>query len=402
MKLDKMKRNAIVLFGGKSVEHDISIITGVQIMHALDEKRFNVIPIYIKDNKWIFNENFKDISVFANQSKIAGTQVTLSVTDGCLYKVCRSKQKLFLRIDFVFSSLHGGCGENGSISGLLNVAHIPYAFSDVVGCSASMNKLVTKLCCTATNIPIPNYAALNEQDKKLGFKIMNNKLSKLKFPLIVKPNSLGSSIGITYCKTKKQLENAIFFAFMFDNVVLVEEVVQNLRELNMSLMGNSMHVEFSKIEEVTTSKDFLSFESKYLNAPTSNNKGMESMDREICVDINESVVERMKEYGKLLFEHLSLSGCVRIDYLYDSKSDVLYVNEINSIPGSMANYLWKDKYSFKTLLNKVYDYGVEEFELKDKKTKSFSTSVLSQFSGASKIYLNKNKQSWKILTNNFD
>ena len=388
MKLDKNKKNAIVVFGGKSVEHDISIITGVQVLHALDSARFNIIPLYIdKESKWLTSEDYFDISCFSSGKMTEGLEVTISIKDKALYKVAKNKTKYLCRIDFAFLALHGGCGENGAFQGLLDVAGIPYSSAGVLGSASSMDKLATKELCYYLDIPTPRFVPLFVDDKNKPFSKILEKTSKLSFPLIVKPASLGSSIGITFCKNKNALKEAISFAFMFDDVVLVEEVIKNLQELNMSFLGNRTFVENSAVEEVTSKQNFLTFENKYLGS--SGGKGMESLDRKENVIVDSSIIEQMENYGKKLFKYMGLKGCARIDYLLDSKTNKLYVNELNSIPGSMANYLWKGKYSFKALLNKMYDYAMDEYVQKEKNIKYFSSSVLSQFSNACKIHINK-------------
>ena len=388
MKLDKNKKNILVVFGGKSVEHDISIITAVQVMHALDNARFNIIPVYIdKKSKWLTSDKFFDISTFSSSQNVNGLEVTISLNNKSLYSVKKNKNKLLCKLDFVFLVMHGGCGENGAFQGLLDVAGIPYSSAGVLGSAIAMDKFVTKAVCSYLDISTPKCVPLFLEDNQKSFSKTLAKISNLSFPLIVKPASLGSSIGITFCKNKKTLKDAISFAFMFDSVVLVEEVVPNLRELNMSFLGDSNFVENSALEEVTSKQNFLSFENKYLGS--SSGKGIERTERKENVEIDNIVKEQIEEYGKKLFKYLDLKGCVRIDYLLDSKTNKLYVNEINSIPGSMANYLWKGKYSFKALLNKMYDYAVQDFEQNNKKIKYFSSSILRQFAPSSKIIINK-------------
>lgn len=381
MKLDENKKTVCVIFGGVSPEHDISIITGVQTLHALDENRFNILPIYIsKEGKFILNKDFFDISLFSKLDKINGNNVSF-LPNGKLFVTKGKKGKELCHIDFAFLSLHGGGGEGGEVQGLLDCVGIPYSCAGVLGSAISQSKTLTKDICSSLNIPQIKYVTIfeNEKDDYLS------KIKDLTYPLIVKPATLGSSIGITICKDENDLKDALSFAFLFDKEVIIEQKLTEFVELNMSFIGNSFQVENSSVEDVTNSEAFLSFEDKYLGG---NKKGMENLNREI-VEIDSKIYQKMVEYGKSLFKHLSLKGVVRIDYLLDKSDNTLYVNEINSIPGSMANYLWQGKYTFRALLNKVYDLSIEERNSKNKKITEFSSSVLSSFSSAPKIFINK-------------
>ena len=383
MKLDKNKKNVCVIFGGKSPEHDISIITGVQVLHALDENRFNILPIYItKEGDFLLNQDYFDISVFANIERVNGKSVIFSQGKKLL-SIKGNKAKTICQIDFAFLALHGGGGEGGEVQGMLDSCGVPYSSAGVLGSAISQSKTLTKQVCSSLHIPQIKHTIVFEREKE----DVLSKTKDLSYPLIVKPSSLGSSIGITICKTKKDLKDALSFAFLFDREVLVEEKLTSFRELNMAFLGNAFEVENSFAEDVTNSTSFLSFEDKYIGGSVKG-KGMENMGREI-IKTQDEVCNKMAEYGKTLFRHLSLKGIVRIDYLLDTKTNTLYLNEINSIPGSMANYLWQGKYSFRALLNKVYDICTKQSSEDAKKVTEFSSSVLSSFSGSGKIFVNK-------------
>jgi len=375
--MEKINKMVVaVLFGGRSVEHDISIITGVQVLNALDKKKFEVLPIYIsKQNEWFFSENFFDIKIFSQFEPTKQCKKVCLGQNRNLFFNKGKKQKLFKQLDFAFLALHGGLGENGSVQGLLEMCDVPYSSPNVFGSGVCMNKLATKFVCKALDIKVVNFKEVFERDYINNFDLKEN-FKNLNFPLIVKPNNLGSSIGISFCENETELKNALSFAFLFDKEVLVEEAVTNLRELNLAILGNRFSCEMSSIEEVKIEKNFLTFENKYYGG----GKGMESQKRIIPAEIDENTQKTIVEYGKKIFSSLGLKGCVRIDFLLDDSTKQVYLNEINTIPGSMANYLFKGKYSFSILLERMMNYAMIEREVDKKKIVRFSSSVLEKLS----------------------
>lgn len=388
---NKTKKPVVaVLFGGKSVEHDISIITGVQVLCNLDKDKFEVLPIYIsKQNEWCISETFFDINTFCQNDFLKKVKRVCLEQNKNLFETKGKKQKLFKQLDFAFLALHGNLGENGSIQGLLEMCDVPYSSPNVFGSSVCMNKLFTKYVCKALDINVVNFKVIFEKDYIENVDIIDSFID-INFPIIVKPNNLGSSVGISFCENENQLKNALSFAFLFDKEVLVEEAVPNLRELNVAVLGNRLSCEMSSIEEVKIEKNFLTFENKYYEG----GKGMESQKRIYPAQIDENIEKTINEYGKKIFSSLGLKGCVRIDFLLDDKIKKVYLNEINTIPGSMANYLFKGVYSFSTLLEKMMSYALSERELEKKKIVRFSSSVLEKFNSNAK---NENKFGAKKL-----
>jgi len=384
------KINVAVVFGGKSVEHDISIITGVQTINSLDKNKFNVVPIYVsKEGIWYTSNNFFNIKNFSSQIKQSKDCFDITLCkDGFIYKKKGKKLVFYNKISFVYFATHGGSGENGSLQGYIEALNIPYSCCDVLSSAICMNKLKTKNILTCLDIKTTKHVSVFKNNFTGKFNDVFESIKELNYPLIVKPCSLGSSIGINYCKNKTQLKNAITFAFMFDDCVLIEQAVENLREFNIAVMGNSIKQEVSDIEEVFSTKDFLTFENKYLNDNSA--KGMENTDRLIPANIPLNIKNLIVDYALRAFKNLNCKGIVRIDFLFDNKTNLLYLNEINTIPGSLANYLWKSSnYSFKDILQKLYFYGIEQYELNQKKIINFSTTVLSKFDNAQKLNLIK-------------
>lgn len=378
------KKNVLVIFGGKSVEHDVSIITGIQTINNLNKQKYNIFPIYInKDGLFLYSSDFSSIKPFV-ENKITTKNsflVNFSI-DGFLCIKKGKKYKKFKEVDFAYLATHGGYGENGSLQGFLDMCNIPYSSSGTLGSSVGMNKVITKNVLDFLGIKNTKYKILSNNELKLGQQYINKKVEELKYPLIVKPCALGSSIGVNFVKNKQALKNAISFAFLFDNFVLVEEAVENLREVNIAVMGNSIKCECSDIEEVFKTNDLLSFENKYLENNSS--KGMESTKRVLPANLTTDIEDIIKDYARKLFKAINCKGIVRIDFLIDSKTNEVFLNEINTIPGSMANYLWKTKkYSFSELLDKLLAYSLEEKKESNNKIKNFSSNILEKFNNNS-------------------
>lgn len=373
-----LRKNVAVFFGGNSVEHDISIITGVQTINALNKEKFCVYPIYItRENRFLTSEDYFDMQTFSKGLETKKGQEVL-LKNGELFFVKRNKLKRVCKLDFVFLATHGGSGENGELEGLIDMNNLPSSSSGVLGSSIGMDKILTKKLCETMKIPVCDYEILTYLDSKENVEnVATRVLKKLELPVIVKPATLGSSIGITVCDTREKLKNAISFAFLFDVEVIVEKAVENLREYNIAVLGNNFVCEASNIEDVTDAHKFLSFESKYLS--DGKGKGMENLGREFPAKIDENLKSKIENISKTFFLGAHMKGAVRLDFLYDEGSGELYLNEANTIPGSLANYLWRDKYyNFSKVLEKMMAYSVQEFEVRSAKIKRFSSNVLTK------------------------
>ena len=373
-----MKQNIVVLFGGVSVEHDISIITGSQVLANLDRERDNIIPIYIsKDGKFLTDENFWDVTYFSKEQNYSRAKQVFFATGGNLFCIKGKRAKLLCKVDFAYLALHGGMGESGSVQGLLDCVGIKYSSCDSFSSGVCMNKFCTKVLAKEQKIPVAKGILLSSDDKNISANDLAEQVKGLNYPIVVKPNNLGSSIGITFCKDEEMLHGAVTFAFLFDTEVLCEEAVCNLRELNIACLGTSEMCECSLVEEVTPNKDFLTFENKYLGG----GKGMESQKRIVPASVSKKILNRIEIYAKKMFKAVKMKGCVRMDFLMDEKTETVYLNEVNPIPGSLANYLWGNKgYSFQNILDKMKDYALMDYDEREKKITQFSSSVLRNFS----------------------
>ncbi len=363
-------QNIAVIFGGKSSEHDISILTGVTLLQNLSDIKYNVYPIYInKKGEFLYSKKFKDINTF-KKDKIMGKRVTFLPGSNFLFKKCVFCYKKFTKIDFCFNAQHGLNGEDGALSGLLNLCSIAYQNSDIFASAVSMDKILTKYVCEGLKIPVVNFMTVSKKDYIKNEQIVLEKIAqKLQYPIIIKPARLGSSIGITRCNDVDELKGALNLAFVLDENVLIETALTDFKEYNIAVMKLNGEIKLSKIEEPLSSHEVLSFEDKYLSQ--NKLKGMESLSRKIPADINPKIEKKIKSIATQIYEKINFQGVIRIDFLYDEK---LYLNEINSIPGSLANYLWD--FSYPTLLDLLLKEGLKNKQNKDEIKYTFESSVL--------------------------
>ncbi len=337
-----MRLNIGVIFGGKSVEHEISIISAIEAMGYADENKYKIVPIYIdKDNTWYTGEhlksiiNFRDIDLVKRYAKkVALVKVGKSFV---LQRLGMFKKSLCV-IDIVVPIGHGAYLEDGSLQGYLNMLGVPYAGPSVLGAALGQDKVIQKELLSVNNIPVVNYTWFYNyelSDKKL----VQERLSKLKYPVFIKPSSLGSSIGIEIAEDEKDFFKKVKNAIKYDKKILVEEKVNDVKEINISVLGNYKGVEVSEIEEINSNDDFYSFKEKYVN----NFSKTQEKDAKTKPIISKEMIEDMKEYAINTFKVLDGNGVARIDFLINDKTKKIYVNEINTIPGSLSSYLWKAK-----------------------------------------------------------
>ena len=375
-----MKKNIAVIFGGESTEHDISILTAIQVMNALDKQKYNLLPIYISsDGNWFFGNKLTDIKFYKNFSQKKVQQVAILPCDNHMFVKKFGRYKKACKIDCAILSCHGKNGEDGTLQGLLELAHIPYTSGGVFASSVGLNKQKMKELFIANKIPICDYQVMT----KTEFENNQIYVQKIDFPVVVKPNSLGSSIGISVCKDAEQLTDALKLAFCFDNVVLIEKCIQNLKEVNISVLGTVENHICSETEQ-PVSKGLLSFEKKYLagrtkKMPSGTKNGMQNADRIIPADITKKQKKTIENLAIKIFKATNSKGVVRIDFLIDEISGKVYANEINTIPGSFAFYLWqKSSITFDKLIDKLIEIALMEHRHKQTLTNKFSSSVLFQ------------------------
>lgn len=381
-----MKKNIVVIFGSRSTEHDISIISALQVINALDKEKYDVLPIYITSGgKWLCGKKLLQINTYKNFCEKGYDEVGILPSSNHIYYKKFGKFKIGKVIDFAFIVCHGKNGEDGTIQGLLELSQIPYSSSGILGSSIGLNKIAMKRIFEAYKLPICKFVTLSRTE--FDNNGINKVIENISPPVIVKPCNLGSSIGISVCNTKKELFDAVKLAFLFDRDVLVEQLVEDLTEVNISVLGDREDAVCSITEE-PNNKGLLSFDKKYLtgikNCQNKNGEknGMNSCSRTIPANITKKQKKQIELLSLAIFDKLECKGIVRIDFLIDNITKKVYVNEINTIPGSFAFYLWEQSgLPFDKLLDRVVEIGLKHFKQQNELTISFASSVLNQNNG---------------------
>ena len=390
-----MKIKVGVIFGGETVEHEVSIISAIQAMNKMDEEKYEIVPIYItKDREWYTGDMLKDIDVYQdlNLIKKYSKNVVLYFKNGSY--VLQSKglfKNVVKEIDIAFPIVHGTNVEDGVLQGYLQTIGIPYVGPNVYGAVAGQDKAIMKDIWKSLDIPMTKYVWFYDVDFRQTQEDVIKKVETLKYPVIVKPATTGSSVGINVCENREKLKEAIDEAIQYDNKIVVEEVVENLKEVNIAVMGNYEHQKVSVIEEVLSSNKFLTYTDKYIGggkgklkggvkAPVKASKGMASASRKLPADLSEKTRKEVEDIAVRAFKGLGSAGNSRIDFLIDEKTNKVYINEINSIPGSLAFYLWDAKdINFTQVLDDMINIGIKEYKKRLSKTHSFESNILAGF-----------------------
>lgn len=375
-----------VIFGGETVEHEVSIITAVQAMSNINKDKYDVIPIYISKDKRMYTgnllmdiENYQDID---NIKKYAKEVILYKRDNKFVLQAVKGLKKIVNEIDLAFPIVHGSGAEDGTLQGFLANIGIPFVGSDIYGSVVGQDKIYQKDIFRSNEIPVANYVWFYDTDYIKNKSKVIKDIEKLGYPVIIKPAKQGSSVGITVASKIEELVSGIEEAMKYDSKILVEEVVKNLKEVNISVMGNYDIQKLSQIEEVITKNTFLTYEDKYVSGGKGKSgklKGMASTDRKIPADIDEKLKNEIEEIALKVFRVLGLSGLCRLDFLIDSKKNKVYINEPNTIPGSLAFYLWDESYS--DLLDEMIQLAIKDYKNRLKKTYSFDTNILSNFHG---------------------
>ncbi len=388
-----MKIKVGVIFGGETVEHEVSIITAVQAMEHMNQDKYDIIPIYIsKDRYWYTGKMLMDIDVYRNfdDLKRYATRCVMVKKNGefFLQKTTGLFRKDITTLDVVFPIVHGNNVEDGTLQGYIETVGIPYVGSRVLGSALGQDKVVMKQVFAAAGIPIVDYTWFYDTEYLDGTDEILDRINKIGYPVVVKPATLGSSVGITYVKDESTIKEAIDEAIKYDIKIVVEKAVDNLLEVNCSVLGNYNYQQTSVIEEVISSAEILSYKDKYIGgskAKGSGSKGMASASRVIPARIAPDMEERIKDISKQAFRALNLSGVCRIDYLIDKKANKVYINEPNTNPGSLSFYLWEPTgKKYEDLLDEMITLAVKDYKNRAKKTYSFTTNILANFKGGLK------------------
>ena len=382
-----MKLRIGVIFGGESVEHEVSIISAVQAMKALDTEKYEVIPIYIaKDREWYTGKLLTDIEIYKDLDllkKYATNVVLTNKKDKFVLIKKTGIKRIVDYIDLVLPVVHGTNVEDGTLQGYLELIGIPYAFSNLYSSAIGQDKVFQKQILESEGLPVTRYTWFFDNDYKEDEETVLKNIKKIGYPVMVKPARLGSSVGISKVKNEDEIRTAIDEAIKYDEKILVERVVENLKEVNCSVLGNYEHQEASEIEEVMGADEFLSYRDKYLSGSKKlgkSTKGMAATNRILPARLDDKMTNEIKDLSKKVFKVLNACGLIRIDYLVDSKSKKVYVNETNTIPGSLSFYLWEaTNKEYTKLLDEVISLAIRTYKRKKRKVYSFDTNILSNY-----------------------
>lgn len=380
-----------VVFGGRSAEHEVSIITGHQIMDALKVAGYHVLPIYItKEGAWYVGSGLHNIKQYSSRNldieKVPGVQRVSLSPDRSVRQLLTVKNSWSpfgkserLWADVFFPTVHGTMGEDGTLQGLFELADVPYVGSDVLSSAIAMNKVKAKALFRAAGIEVLDCLMISRAEWQSDPKQFIRLAEKFGFPLIVKPVCLGSSIGVARCQDASQLSEAIEVALMLDENALVEKALTDFIEINCSVFGPPARA--SVCEQPTSSEAVLTFDAKYKRGAkgkgSATKGGMASLDRIIPAPIPEELTARIQEISIKAFNTIGASGVARIDFLMDNTQSKLFLNEINTMPGSLAFYLWEASgIPFDELVHEMVVASLSRHQARAKTQFSFDTNLL--------------------------
>ena len=403
-----MKIKVGVFFGGNSVEHEISVITMNQAISSLDPEKYEIIPIYIAKNGVMYTgDDLLDLYSFRDMEVLLKRCYKVAVVnDGKGVKVVRTPapwigKRVLNTIDVAFPIVHGTNCEDGTIAGFVTLLGLPFVGPDIVASSIGMDKILQKKILRQSGISVVDFVAFYSVEYiKDEETILNNIEKELTYPVIVKPGNLGSSVGIRKAKNKVELEEAIEFAMEFADRIIVEKAVEDLKEINCSVIGNLTETEASICEEPFFSDEILSYTDKYIGDGKSKGgtigggkagspklggqKGEtpQFANKKIPADISKEKTEEIQKLAQEVFKVLGCSGVSRIDFLIDNKTDKVYVNEINTIPGALSYYLWEATGKpFEKELDEIIEIAIKRHRDKEKLTFSYDQNILAMQGG---------------------
>ncbi len=387
-----MKIRVGVIFGGRSVEHEVSIISALQAMANLNKERYEATAIYLtKDNELYVGgetgniESYKDIPALLKIS-----QRVIPVKENGHYLLVAYPQRLFgmkpIELDIVLPIVHGTNVEDGTLMGYIKTWGIPFAGCDVTSAAVGMDKYIMKTVFEDNDIPVLPCRRYTTKDYKDLDKLIADIEGAIGYPVIIKPVNSGSSVGISIAHDKEGLVKSLDSAFTFSNTIIAEHAIMELKEINCSVLGDADEAKASLCEEPYHSNEILSYEDKYMSGGKSSktggsSKGMASVARTIPAPIPDDMTKRIRELAVRAFQCLNCSGVVRFDFMIDGATGELYLNEINTIPGSLSFYLWEPTgLSYERLLDRLIELAMKRRRDEERVTFSFETNILNQTS----------------------
>ena len=390
-----MKLNLMVMFGGKSTEHEVSIISAIQAIENMDREKYNIIPIYIsKSGEFYYHssllfdiKNFKDTKKLLSKCKRVelvrkNNKVYINDSDSIF-------RKFIIEIDIAFPIVHGTNVEDGNLQGFLHTFDIPVVGCDTISSAIGMDKYVMKQFLKSEGIKVIPANRYDINDYKKLDDLIEKIEKSFSYPIIIKPTNLGSSIGISKAKDRDSLKNAIEVAFSFSNLILIEKAVVDIKEINCSVLGDRFFATASVLEEPIGNGEILDFSDKYLSnkkgklneqrkvSVGNKNSGMASLSRKIPAEIDKSIENEIKEIAVKVFKLLGCSGVSRIDFIMDTKTKDVFVNEINTIPGSLSFYLWEQSgIKYRELIDRLIEIAKNNYRREKNLNFVFESNIL--------------------------
>ena len=377
-----MKLNVGVIFGGKSVEHEVSILSAIQAMDHIDKEKYDITPIYItKDLEWFtggclrFIETFKEPELIRRYAK----RIHLINKEGrYILQSCGLLKREVSELHLAFPIVHGANVEDGSIQGYLNLIGIPYVGSSIYSSVLAQDKVFMKQVLESNGIPVTKFVWFGERFYRNKKEELFKQLDKLSYPLIIKPATLGSSVGIEEIVRKEEIDSSIERAFQYDNKVIIEEKIDHLIEYHCSVLLTENGNITSEIEEITTSKSMIEYGDKFL---TDDSLEDSSIKRVFPAQISEKLKKDIELYSLAAFKMLNMRGTARIDFLYDTHTKRLYLDEVNSIPWCFSHHLWEAKnISYRELLNIMIKDAIDLEVKRQNRNLTISSDIISKMS----------------------
>lgn len=384
-----MKKQLGVIFGSRSCEREVSIISAVQMMRHADRQKYDIVPVYIDENgNWFTGAPLMDIAsykpfrpdqagitkVFLDMSSGSGALLCHQKGNGLLHK---EKIEIVARVDVFVVVMHGLNGEDGTLQGMLELANIPYTSSGVAASALGMDKILMKYFFRGAGLPVlPGISCSFSEYASDSGKLLSRVESELGFPVFVKPANLGSSIGVSRADDAVSLRDSLDLAFEYDRRVLIEKGLDRPVELNCSVLGYDSEVSASPIEMPVYHTDgFLDFGDKYL--ANGGSKGMASLHRVLPAPIDDGLKKEIQELSCRIFRLMDCKGVVRIDYMVDRESGEIYITEINTIPGSLSFYLWEnDGMNYCGLIDRLVALAEKAHEDRNKANYAYHSDIL--------------------------
>ena len=384
-----MKLRIALVFGGKSVEHEVSVISGIQAYMNIDREKYDVTPVYMtKDNCMYIGEDIGKMESYKDlPGLIKRSERVILVNDSGRVRFMPYPQKLFkknegIETDLIFPVVHGTNVEDGALQGYFKTIGVPFVGCDVTASAVGMDKYIMKAILKEADIPLLPASVYTLSDYEDTDKLVQKIEEKYSYPVIIKPVNTGSSVGINIASDRNELINALDDAFRYASRVLCERAIKELREINCAVLGDENEAIASECEEPLHTKDILSYEDKYVsNAGKSGSKGMASVSRKIPAEIPSELRERIRDLAVRSFKALGCSGVARIDFMIDGSDGQLYFNEIYTIPGSLSFYLWESLgIPYKELLSRMIEISLKRVRTERNLTYTFDTNILDSAS----------------------